>query len=369
MNKVLRASAVVAAAGLAVPFWAVPSAFAESASEAASTGAYYYSAGIDKPDQSPTGIPNVTGNATDGVAAEHLAVAVRVPNQVDKKSFISFDLSTVPFDATISKAVVSVPLAENGGGNTQMSPAPAKVRACMAGDEGFNGEDGASLSGAPSELCDKFEVIAKESADKKSYEFDVTALASSWLSAANNGMALTPAVTSSPFQVVFLPFDKATIALTFSAPAEEVVTDVVTPDTSFVEPDAGVGFSGDTGGSFDAGLPVPETGGFGAVEAPVVDSALPAPAPQTMDAPAPAVAPTEVRQVALATEVPLTPAPSFWLGMLAVAALLALLSLILGDTRVPAPAAGSATRLTKALQQRDKVAVRGPRLAARPLSI
>jgi hypothetical protein len=283
-------------------------------------------------------------------------------------SFLSFDLASVPFDATITKAVVSVPLAENADGNMQMSPGPEKVRACMAGDEGFNGEDGANLSGAPSALCDKFAVVAKESADKKSYEFDVSTLAASWLTDANNGMALTPAATGAPFQVVFKPFAQAKIALTYTAPVEEVVTEVVAPATSVTAPDAGVGFSGDTG-SFDAGLPVPETGGFGAVEAPVVDTALPEPAPQTMDAPAPALAPTAVRPVAQAADVPLTPTPAFWLGLLGVGALLALLSLILGDSRVPAPAATSATRLSKALQQREKATARGPRLAPRPLSV
>lgn len=368
MNKVLRASAVFAAAGLAVPFWAVPSAFAETASEAASVGAYYYSLGIDKPEQSPTQPPPITQNNTDGVAPEHLAVAVRTPGRIDKLSFLSFDLASVPFDATITKAVVSVPLADNSGGNMQMSPTPDKVKACMAGDEGFNGEDGANTAGAPSVLCDKFEVVGKESADKKSYDFDISTLAATWLTEANNGMALTPAALTSPFQAVFKPFAEAKIALTFTAPVEEVVTDVVAPDTSFTAPDTGTGFSGSSG-TFDTALPAPDTGGFGAVESPVVDTALPAPAPAPMEAPAPAVAPTAVTPVAFAGDVPLTPAPSFWLGLLGVAGLLALLSLILGDARVPATAAGSTTRLSKALQQRESASARGPRLAARPLSI
>lgn len=366
MNKVLRASAVVAAAGLMVPFWAAPS-YAESASEAASVGAYYYSLGIDKPEQSPTQPPPITQNNTDMVAPDHLAVAVRTPGRVDKLSFLSFDLASVPFDATITKAVVTVPLATEPG-NTQTSPAAEKVTVCMAGDEGFNGEDGANTSGAPSTLCDKFKVVGKESADKKSYEFDVSTLAASWLTDANNGLALTPSALTSPFQVVFKPMADATIALTFTAPVEDVVTDVVAPDTSVTTPDSGTGFSGSTG-TFDAALPVPETGGFGAVESPVVDTALPAPAPQTMEAPAPAVAPTAVQNVALVKDVPLTPAPSFWLGMLAVAALLALLSLILGDSRIPAQSTGSGSRLSKALQQRETVSARGPRMAARPLGI
>ena len=372
MSKILRATAVLAAAGLAVPLWAVPAAFAETSTEPAATGAYFYSLGIDKPEQSPTQPPPITQNMTDEVAPEHLAVAVRVPGQVDKVSFLSFDLVSVPFDATITKAVVTVPLAENGGGNTQRSPAPEKVKACAAGDEGFNGEDGANISGAPSRLCDEFEVVATESADKKAYVFDVSALAATWLTAANNGMALTPAVLTTPFQVVFKPFSEATIAVEYTMPPADVSTDVVAPELP-AAPDAGTGFSGDTG-SFDGGFAGGATDssgtGFGAVEAPSVDSALPD--PQTMDAPAPApdVAPTAVRNVALAGDAPLTPTPAFWLGLLAAGALLVLLGLIMGDSRVPATsAAGSQSRLSQALQARQRAgAGRGPR-TSRALSV
>ncbi len=368
MNKVRRASAVIAAAGLTVPLWAVP-ALAESASESASAGAYFYSMGIDKPEQSPAGVPNVTGNNTDGVAPEHLAVAVRAPGQVDKQSFLAFDLASVPFDATITRAVVTVPLAENGNGNMQMSPTPARVRACAAGDEGFNGEDAANLAGSPSVLCDEFEVLAKESADKKSYEFDISALAASWLTAANNGMALTPVTTGGPFQVVFKPFAESTIAVEYSAPSEEVVTDVVTADVPLT-PEAGTGFSGDTG-AFDSGFSGGTDSGFGSTDAPIVDTALPA--PQTMEAPAapaPAVAqPTAINNVASTGDVPLTPVPSFWLGLLGMAGVLALLGLIMGDPRVASPAAASQSRLSRALQERQRAgATRGPRLAARPLN-
>ena len=370
MSKIVRASAVLAAAGLAVPLWAVPSAFAETSTEPAATGAYYYSLGIDKPEQSPTQPPPITQNMTDGVAPEHLGVAVRAPGQVDKLSFLSFDLATVPFDATITKAVVTVPLAENGGGNTQMSPAPEKVKACAAGDEGFNGEDGANTQGAPSTPCDQFEVVAKATADGKAYEFDVSALAASWLTSANNGMALTPAVLTSPFQVVFKPIADAKIAVEFTLPPAEVTTDFVTPELP-AAPDAGTGFSGDTG-TFDGGFAGGGTAdsggtGFGAVEAPSVDSALPEPAVMEAPAPAPDVAPTAVRNVALVGDAPLTPTPAFWLGLLAAGSLLVLLGLIMGDSRVPAgPAAGSQTRLSQALQQRQG-ATRGPRLA-RPLN-
>ena len=373
MSKTLRATAVLAAAGLAVPLWAVPSAFAETSTEPAATGAYFYSLGIDKPEQSPTQPPPITQNMTDGVAPEHLGVAVRAPGQVDKVSFLSFDLVSVPFDATITKAVATVPLAENGGGNSQMSPAPEKVKACAAGDEGFNGEDGANIQGAPSRLCDEFEVVAKATPDGKAYEFDVSALASTWLTAANNGMALTPAVLTSPFQVVFKPFAEATLAVEFTMPPAEVTTDFVTPEVP-AAPEAGTGFSGDTG-SFDSGFAGGGTAdsggtGFGAVEAPSIDSALPEPdTAEAAPAAEPEVAPTAVRNVALAGDAPLTPTPAFWLGLLAAGSLLLLLGLILGDNRVPAKsAAGSQSRLSQALQQRQRSSAGGAR-SSRPLGI
>ena len=360
MSKTLRATAVLAAAGLAVPLWAVPAALAETSTEPAATGAYFYSLGIDKPEQSPTQPPPITQNMTDGVAPEHLAVAVRAPGQVDKLSFLSFDLVSVPFDATITKAVVTVPLAENGGGNSQMAPAPEKVRACAAGDEGFNGEDGANTQGAPSTLCDEFEVVATATGDGKAYEFDVSSLASTWLTAANNGMALTPAVLTSPFQVVFKPFGEATLAVEFTMPPAEVTTDVVTPDAPSA-PEVGTGFSGDTG-SFDSGTGFTDGGtdssgdsGFGAIAAPSLDSELPAPETEEAAAPEPDVAPTAVRNVALAGDAPLTPTPTFWLGLLAAGAALLLLGLIMGDSRVPTAAKDSAqSRLSQALQQRQR---------------
>lgn len=385
MNKILKASAVTVAAALAVPLWAVPGAFAASVSEPASIGAYFYSAGVDKPEQSPAQPPNVTADQTDGVAPGNLAVAVRAPNSTDKMSFLFFDLLSVPFDATISKAAITVPLAEPTPpltppreANVQRNPAPEKVRVCAAGPEGFNGEDGASFAAAPAVDCESFSAPAKESADKKGYTFDITGLASTWLSSANNGLALVPTeeAMASEFQVVFLPFDQASITAEFTAPpVEDFSTDLGTDVSLAPEVDSGFsgdagtfdsGFSGDTGGTFTE-----DTGSFGTVEAPTVDTALPE--PQVMEAPAPApdVAPvTPVRNVALGGDIPLTPSPAFWLALLAVGALLALLSLIMGDSRVASPATASQTRLSRALQDQQKGAsARGPRLAARPLSI
>lgn len=379
MNKVLRGAAVLAAAGLTVPLWAVPSASAAVVQEPASIGAYYYSAGIDKPEQSPTQPPNLTGDQTDGVAPGHLAVAVRVPNRTDKMSFLFFDLAGVPFESTINKAAITVPLAEPTppltpprDANVQRNPAPEKVRVCAAGPEGFNGEDGASFASAPAVDTETFcSEPGKATADGKAYTFEITPLAATWMTAANNGLALVPAeeAMGSEFQVVFQPLEQATIAADFTAPpTEDFSTDF---GTVAPPPPTSESFTTTTGGSFDTGSFETADSGFGTVEAPAVDTALPEPAVMDAPAPAPDVAPvTAVRNVALGGDIPLTPSPGFWLGLLALGGLLAFLGLILGDARVPAPAAGSQTRLSRALQDRQRGAAgaRGPRLA-RPLSI
>ena len=363
MSKVLRASSMVVAAALSVPLWAVPSAFAEEASENATNGAYFYSAGIAKPDAAPAAPPNITAERADGVAAGNLAVASQGGGSEDKVSFLGFDLASVPLDATIDKAVLTVPLVEaSPPDNIVANALPELVRACAAGDSGFFGEDGTSLTLAPERLCDQFSSEpATLSADGKAFVFDITGLAATWLTA-NDGVALTvgDGVTQ-PFQVVFAPSTEASLALSFTAlaPLEELPVDTGT--TSEV-PLAG-GF--DTGGS----LPTFETGGFGTVDAPVVDTALPEPVPVAQAAPQPAVA-APITNASAMTEAPLTPSTSFWVGLLALVGIAALLSLILGDTRVtPATAATSQSRLSKALQSRQAPsAVRGPRLA-RPVAL
>ncbi len=362
MSKVLRASSVVVAAALAVPLWAVPSAVAEEAAENATNGAYFYSAGIAKPDEAPQAPPNITGDQADGVAPGNLAVASQAGGQEDKVSFLGFDLAAVPLDATIDKAVLTVPLVEaSPPSNVVVNAAPELVRACAAGDSGFFGEDGTSMTLAPERLCDQFSSEpATLSEDGKAYVFDITGLAATWLTA-NDGVALTVAEgVAQPFQVVFAPFAEASLALSFTAlaPLEELPVDTGSGEV----PLAG-GF--DTGGS----LPSFETGGFGTVDAPVVDTALPEPAPQAQAAPEPAVA-APIQNVSAMTEAPLTPSTSFWVGLLALVGIGALLSLILGDTRVtPAAAATSQSRLSKALQGRQtSAAARGPRLA-RPVAL
>ena len=366
MSKVLRTSAVVVAAALAVPLWGVPTASAAESSENATNGAYFYSAGIAKPDAAPAAPPNVTADRADGVSPGNLAVASQGGGQEDKVSFLGFDLASVPLDATIDKALLAVPLVPNSPPNdVTFGAAPELVRVCKAGDSGFFGEDGTSLALAPERLCDEFSSEpGKPSADGKAYVFDITGLASTWLTA-NDGLALTVAEGAAPFQVVFAPSSEATLALSYTSLEQLPELPVDTSTGSGEVPLAG-GFGTDSGGS----LPTFETGGFGSVEAPSVDTALPEPATEAQAPPEPAVATTPLRNVNAMTEAPLTPSTSFWVGLLALVGLAALLSLIMGDPRVAPPASvASQSRLSKALQGRQSAsATRGPRLA-RPVTL
>ena len=360
MSKVLRTAAVVVASALAVPLWAVP-AHAELAKESASVGAYFYRAGVTTegtglPDP-PAKPPNVTGDRADGVAKGNLAVAAQ-GGQEDKVSFLRFDLAAAPLDATIGSAVLSVPLVPSSPpDNVVYNEAPERVRVCKAGDSGFFGQDGESIVVAPARLCEEYSSEpGKLSADGKAYEFDITPLASMWL-AANDGLALTVAegAESAPFQVVFAPAEQATLSYSFTAAPDDVIVTPPLPPTTF-----------DSGPTFDSGFSTPDTSFDTTFDAPLVDTALPAPAPEAQAAPEPAVA-APVRNVA--TEVPLTPSAGFWAALLALVGLAGLLSLIMGDPRVAGPAAAARpSRLSQALQGRQTSSLSGPRLA-RPISI
>lgn len=370
MGNIVRASAVLAASVLAVPLWAVPSALAAEASEAAQYGAYFSAAGVSQqglglPAESPNPPPNATAS-TDGVSEGNLAVSGS-GGQEEKVSFLSFALASVPFDATIDKAVLTVPLVPSAPPNDVTYNAdPSLVRVCKAGDSGFFGEDAQALRLAPARLCDEFaSEPAALSADGKAYVFDITGLASMWLEA-NDGLALTLAEgASTPFQVVFAPADQSQLAVSFTeAAGSEPVVDLPV-DTTF---DSG---SVSLGGGFDGGsLSFDTGGGFGTVASPLVDTALPAAAPETAT-PGPSLAGAPVRRVSAMTEAPLTPSPSFWAGLALLAGAVGLLSLIMGDSRVALPATESRqSRLSKALQGRAPGTGRAARPAlARPLSV
>lgn len=338
-----------------VPLVGATPAYAESASFNGVTSGYFSSTGIRKPDQSPQGVPDSlqpNTNGADGVSNGNLAVAARA-NQVDKLSFVLFDLLSLDRGTTITKAVLRLPLVPNSQTDTTFGADPAKVVACPADDRGFFGEDGASLEDAPAAKCDVASAPGKLSADGKAYEFDITKTAATWIDI-NDGIGLVPAegARSTPFQVVFAKVTEATLSVEYTAPPAEAVEPevpvVFVPPTDTAPPV-------DLGG-FDGGTVAPPPFDSGSIPPPSVPEV---PAPQAGVAPLPQAQPQVIATTPVALET-LRPDTSLWLGGLGLAGLLALLSLIMGDGRVPSSTGGT-SRLSQALADRER-----GRRAARP---
>lgn len=358
MSKVLRLIGAVALATATVPFLGVGPASAADTTVSPSSQGYFYAEGIRKPDPVPAAPPNVTNIVVDRVGAGNLAVAAAAGKE-DKVSFLLFDLLDVVPGSTVTKAQLTLPLVPNDENNASFGQAPEKVRACMAGDEGFNGDDGNAIQDAPARKCDVFSAPAKASADAKSYVIDLTKLAQMWVDSANDGVALTAAegAATTPFQVVFAGGDKIKLAVTYTAAPDSILPPVAPPVTT---PDLGAGFSGGV-------APAPSVdSGFGSVGSPALPVA-PAPAPGVAPAaaPAPVAAAAPIRSIALSTSA--RPTNQFWLGGLLLVAVLALLSLIMGDTRVAA-AGSKPSRLARALSERQRSTVARPAFG-RPATI
>ena len=354
MRRLHRALAASCAAVVAVPLWALP-ASAETATETASSVAYFSNAGVRQPDAAPQPLPNlISDSQVDGVAPGNLGVAAEGGRE-SKVSFVFFSLSSLPPDAVISRAVMTVPLAPDDNANRRTSPKPENVRACAPDDTGFGGQDGQPLNaapdptgnglgypGAPARKCDVFSAPATGGPEE--YVFDLTALAATWTTA-NDGVALTRTDTSdAAFQVVFTP--NARLDLEYTAPAAE---DLGATDTGGeISVDAGSSTGEVSIGGFDSGSGTSDLSGgsFSGGSAPLtapLDAGL---APETAtDAPAVAARP----QAAVGPIEDLALTPGFWLAALLLTGLLGFLGLVLGDPKVPAPAAVRPTRLTKAL--------------------
>jgi hypothetical protein len=359
VSKALRLLGAVAVAAATVPLAGVaPASAAESVTVTASAQGYFNASAVDKPDAAPAAPPNVA-TAADGVEPGNLAVAAKGGTE-DKVSAILFDLSTLEPGSVVTKAVLTLPLAE-GGENLNLSAAPVKVRACGAGDTGFGGEDGSAIALAPARLCDVFSAPAKASPDAKSYVIDITALAATWVDGANDGLTLTAAegADSTNFQVVFQQATKvAKLAVDYTAGA------AVVPAASGVDTSTGSASSPDLGAA-PLTPAAPIDSGFGAVSPPVLPDA-PVPAPAPAPAAAPAVAPAATAPVALETS--MRPTSPFWLGGIVLAAVLVLLSLIMGDANVP-QSSRKPSRLNQALTDRRRSTGLGRPSLGRPATI
>ncbi len=361
VGRLLGASVLACAS---VPLLGVGAAQADSVVLIPTNSAYFYAQGVDKPDESPQPPPNV-GAMADGVSPGNLAVASKGGSE-DKVSFLYFDVFDIDPTAVVSSALLTLTTVNSPPNDISFQASADKVVACKAGDQGFNADDGAGLAkNAPDRLCDAFSAPAKASADGKAYQFDITALANTWLTEANEGVALTTSVSAkaSNFQVVFDKAPTATLSLTYAVPgvvAPEVPVDqgstpvvAPAPPTDTFQPSQG-GFA-----------PAPTTD-FGApsVTEPFVPAA-PNPAPQqapSVEQPqaAPAFTPVSIQDASM------RPGTSFWLVGLLGAGALALLSLIMGDPAVPS-ATASRSRLTKALSSRQTTSAMSAGFRARPV--
>jgi hypothetical protein len=337
MSRAVRLLGAAALACASVPLVGVGAAHADTASKVPSNSAYFSATGIDKPEASPAEPPNVTSVYADGVGPGHLAVAAKGGTE-DKVSFLYYEMLDLEPGTTIDKAVVRLELVPTSKDDISFQASPDKVVACQAGDEGFSGDDGKAIAtSSPSRLCDKFSAKGVLSKDSLAYEFDITGLASTWIEGANEGVAFTvaDAAQSSNFQVVFGSAETAKLSLTYTPPAPTtppvVAPPVVMPPAGGTLPDLGTGVV--PGSGF---VPAPDLGTQ--VPTPTVNEA---PLPQTDLAQAP------TRNVAAVT-MSMRPTTGFWLAGLGLAGVLALLSLILGDSSVPA-AARSRSRLSLAL--------------------
>jgi hypothetical protein len=358
MRRGLRLIGAAALACSTVPVVGVSPAYADTASLVAVNGAYFNAAGIDKPEAAPQAPPNVTASA-DGVSPENLPVAAKGGTE-DKVSFLLFDLVALPSDTVVNKAVVRMLLVPNSQNDITVNAAPENVQACMAGDSGFSGDDGANIdTSAPERKCDAFKAVAKASADGKAYEFDITKLAQEWVQGVNDGVAFTvaDAAASSTFQVVFDKASTATLALdyTLATPAVPVDSPPVftppapapqAPPVDFGSPSLG-GFAPPP--AVDLGGSVPETV---AVPQPQVQ-----PQPQAQPISAPAFVPL--------ASASMRPTGGFWLVGLLGAGALAFLSLVMGDP-VVTTATGSSSRLTKTLSSRSGLAAVRAGMSVRP---
>lgn len=362
MRALARAAVATCVAASVVPLWALPAA-AEASSEPASSGAYFWQGTPHRPDQLPANPPPVQGNA-DGVEAGKLAVAAAA-NQEDKVSFLFFSLSAMPASSTITKATLTVPLA-SGAQNVSYGAAPEKVWACPAGPEGFGGEDAGALADAPKRLCSAAKSGGKATPDGKAYQFDVSAIAAGW-STANDGLALTSAegARSTPFQVVFESFDKATLAYEFTAPPPDLAAAGTTTVPTVPESPAS--------GSSTLPADVTATTGIGTASAPADLTAVAAPVTAPVDTaaapPVTAASPPVVAQARRTAAVDangvLRPTAQFWLAVLALGGALVVLSMVLGAGRAPGTVgAATPSRLGQALATRGRGTALPPPLSS-----
>lgn len=358
MKRLTRASAVLLAAGLAVPVWAAP-ALAETVAETASVGAYYLSTnpGVVGGGVLPVGGQKAPDNAksADGVAQDDLAVAVVAANtgKPDKFSALLFDLIDLVPESTVSKATLTIPFsAKPDSRSTEKTP--ALVEACLAGPEGFGDADGEPFADSPAVMCADGVAQATAVEGGSALEFDITAIAQKWTEM-NTGVILYPSKAgfAKPFQMVFADKSQARLTLAFTAPEldDELLFEETPTDDFGATDTTGTTFDSGTTGTFDTTSSLPSSSfdagssSFGSGSSSLdAGSALSAPvAAPAVETPAVAAGSQPLRRAASSGS-NMSLDGLTWAALLGGAALLAVVSLALGAPAAPAGAARQAVR-------------------------
>lgn len=367
MRKAARALAVASLTALTLPLSPV-AAHAETTTEAASMGAYFWEGKLGSTIGGQPNPANGQDTDADGVARDDLAVALTTQgeNESDKETFLAWDLFELDSGATISKFVVTMPLTEKGPNpdpaqnSVQSRAGEALLRAC-APEGGFGTTDAGPYEVKPKvnfATC----VPGAFDAAKKAYVFDVTALTSTWLSGANNGIAIVPdkPTEQSPFQVIFQPFAAHVAEIEYTpGPNAELEEPAGGFDSGASSTDFGSTTSdfGSSSGSSDSFLSSAPSSSFGTSSGSLtssLDVPLPESAPADGDvAPEPEVADQQVRTAPVAQRsVSAGPPIGFWLLAVLLAAALVMMSLATGAPVTPASAKARAGRVLETVQRR-----------------
>jgi hypothetical protein len=265
----------------------------------------------------------------------------------EKETYLSWDIySFVEPGAIIDSFVITLPLDANGESNRVTKPdAQPELVACKPA-AGFGAASGDAFAAKPADDCADV-VFGSFDAAKSAYVFDISTYAQDWVDGDNFGIAIRPKLDETvPFQLQFAEQAKLVADWSYTNPAAE---------EPVFEPEPFVPEAPPVDGGFSGGV---DTGGF-----------VPQPQPQPQPvAPKPVVPIQEPRPVQRAAAVPFvessTPTWQFWAAAMAGVVLLGVVSLILGDDRVPVADAAGSSRLDSVLRSRQRAL--GTATPARP---
>jgi hypothetical protein len=314
----ISVAAMVGAAG--APGLAAAPAWADSLTTQVNTASWYWAEQtISAPEAGP--LPVGTPREASGVPAGDLGVSFT--NDVDKVAALGLGVAAVPAGAIFDSFKVSMPLDPAG---EQLAPpnATPQLSACAALDPVADGADPGPLSAAPTQNTVEC-IDGKFDSGKSTWTFDIAALATDWASGVPaNGIVVRPKPgDATQFNYAFLGKKDIKVEASYTAP-----TAPTAPVTAPVAPPA------DSGSGF---VPAPPLDSGTAPIVPAQPVTPVAPQPQVMPAPAPApavAAPATAPAAAVQVD-SLRPSGLFWLALLALGAMLLLVSLVLGDPMDP----------------------------------